>query len=51
MEETASPEVLLEQWINLEGAEKTEWYTTPGSLHKGITETHNTLNSNDIKSI
>ena len=29
-----SPEYLLEQCINQEGAQKTGWYTTPGSRHK-----------------
>ena len=37
-EEAARQEVLLEQWINLEGAEKIEWYTTTGSRHKVISE-------------
>ena len=40
-EEAASPEALLEQWINLEGAEKTGWHTTTGCQHKEATETDN----------
>ena len=40
-EEAARQEVLLEQWINLEGAEKTGWYTTVGNRHKGTIETSN----------
>ena len=40
-EEAASPEVLLEQWINLERAEKIGWHTTMGSRHKETTKTDN----------
>ena len=39
-EEAGSPEVLLEQWINLEGAKKTGCQTTRGSRQKEATKTN-----------
>ena len=40
-EEAESPEVLLEQWVNLEGPEKTKWHTTTCSRHKETTKVDN----------
>ena len=40
-EEATSSKVLSKQCINVEGAEKTKWYTTTSSQYNRKTETNN----------